>query len=153
VIPLVQDYRQLRVHAHSHALAIAVRAATRRFPRTGYTSLKNQMTSAAESISFNIVEGCGADSQREFARFLEIGVRSAMELENQLELAKDYGLLTALDWESMRESTIDTRRMLCGLRNKVRATIPFETAGTQKRTTQERSTQDAKRNSAERTSL
>lgn len=149
----MQNYRQLRVHAQAHALAIAVRAATRRFPRTGYTSLKKQMTSAAESISFNIVEGCGADSQREFARFLEIGVRSAMELENQLELAKDYGLLTTLDWGSLTEATVDARRMLCGLRKKVRATIPSDTAGTQERTTQQRSTQDAKRNSAERTSL
>ena len=81
----MQDYRQLRVHANAHNLAVAVRAATRRFPRNGYASLRAQMTSAAESISFNIVEGCGADSQKEFARFLEIGIKSAMELENPQE--------------------------------------------------------------------
>ena len=96
------------------------------------------MTSAAESISFNIVEGCGADSQKDFARFLDIGIKSAMELENQLKLAKDYGLLTTLDWETLSEKTIDVRRMLYGLRKKVRATIPPEAAGTQKRTTQKR---------------
>lgn len=142
----MQDYRQLRVHANAHALAVGVRAATRRFPRKGYASLKGQMTSAAESISFNIVEGCGADSQKEFARFLEIGIRSTMELENQLKLAKDYGVLRTRDWESLGESTIDVRKMLCGLRKKVRATIPSGRAGPQKRSTEKQSTQDGKSN-------
>ena len=141
----MQDYRKLRVHAHAHSLAIAVRAATRRFPRTGYTSLKTQMTDAAESISFNIVEGCGADSQKEFARFLQIGIRSAIELENQLKLVKDYGLLTTLDWESLSESTIHARKMLYGLCKKVRESLGSERAGTQKRTTRQRTTQNAKR--------
>lgn len=122
----MQDYRRLRVHESAHALAIAVRAATRRFPRSGYTSLKNQMTSAAESISFNIVEGCGADSQKDFARFLEIAIKSSTELENQLKLSKDYGILTGLDWDSLSETTVDVRKMLCGLRKRVRTTIPPE---------------------------
>jgi four helix bundle protein len=142
----------LRVHEGAHALAVAVRAVTRRFPRSGYTSLKNQMTSAAESISFNIVEGCGADSQKDFARFLEIAIKSAMELENQLKLAKDYGILGKIDWESLSESTIDIRRMLYGLRTRVRATFPSDAARTQQRTTQQQSTQDAKSTSAEEAS-
>jgi four helix bundle protein len=108
------------------------------------------MTSAAESISFNIVEGCGADSQKEFARFLDIGIKSAMELENQLKLAKDYGTLRTLDWQALSEATVDVRRMLYGLRKKVRAAIPSEPALTQKRKTQKRSTQNAKRNPVNR---
>jgi four helix bundle protein len=96
------------------------------------------MTSAAESISFNIVEGCGADSQKEFARFLDIGIKSAMELENQLKLAKDYGILRILDWKALSEATVDVRRMLYGLRTKVRASISSKPAVTQRRTTQKR---------------
>jgi four helix bundle protein len=140
IVPTMQDYRKLRVHLKAHALAVAVRSATKRFPRNGYASLKAQMTSAAESISFNIVEGCGTDSPKEFARFLDTGIKSAMELENQLKLAHDYGVLKALDWEALSESTIDVRRMLYGLTKKVRATIPAKTARTQKRTTQKLST-------------
>lgn len=82
------------------------------------------MTSAAESIAFNIVEGCGANSQREFARFLDIGIRSTMELEYQLELARDYGVLTNRECQSLSVDTSDVRRMLCGLRAKVLAFIP-----------------------------
>lgn len=140
----MQDYRQLRVHAKAHILAIEVRRATKQFPRTGYTSLKAQMTSAAESISFNIVEGCGADSQKEFARFLEIGIRSATELQNQLTLARDYGVLHSRDWDTMCQATVDVRRMLYGLRAKVRASIAADAAVTEQRTTEKRSTQNSK---------
>lgn len=125
----VQDYRKLRVHENAHALAIRVRGATNRFPRIGYASLKGQITSAAESIAFNIVEGCGANSQREFARFLDIGIKSATELEYQLALARDYGVLRNRDWQSLSAATIDVRRMLYGLRTKVRASVSPEAAG------------------------
>jgi len=139
----MQDYRQLRVHAKAHALAIGVRAATRTFPRIGYASLRAQMTSAAESIAFNIVEGCGANSQREFARFVDIGIRSTTELESQLLLARDYGVLLYRTWEELSGETTDARRMLFGLRAKILASISSDPAVTQQRTTQKRSTHNA----------
>ena len=117
----MQDYRKLRVWGPAHALALDVRKATNQFPRTGYASLRSQVTAAAESIACNIVEGCGAASQAEFARFLDISRKSSMELEYQLQLARDYGILPHAAWESLRIETIDVRRMLCGLRSKVLA--------------------------------
>lgn len=119
----MQDYRKLRVWRLAHALALDVRQATDRFPRTGYASLRAQMTRAAESIAFNIVEGCGTSSQPELARFLEISRKSSMELEYQLQLARDYGILPQAAWETLSNELIDTRRMLCGLRAKVLASV------------------------------
>ena len=43
-------------------------------------SLKSQMVNAGESIAFNIVEGCGSRSPKEFARFLDISTKSTLEL-------------------------------------------------------------------------
>ena len=119
----VQDYRHLRVHGNAHALAVRVRGATTLFPRSGYASLKAQMTSAAESIAFNIVEGCGANSQKELARFLDIAIKSAMELEYQVVLARDYGVLRHRACQELTAETIEVRRMLYGLRAKVRASV------------------------------
>lgn len=119
----MQNYRRLRVWGNAHSLALNVRAATTGFPRTGFTSLKTQMTTAAESVAFNIVEGCGASSPKEFARFLDIAIKSATELESQLELAKDYGVLSRQAWESLSADTMDVRRMLWGLRKKVLAPL------------------------------
>ncbi len=123
----MQDHRRLRVWKKAHALAIEVRRATRLFPRTGYGSLQSQMIRAAESIVFNIVEGCGGRSAKEFARFLDISIKSTSELESQLELSKDYGVLSDHHWQTLTKETVDVRRMLCGLRAKVLAANPRRT--------------------------
>jgi four helix bundle protein len=115
----MQDHRRLRVWKKAHALAIEVRRATRLFPRTGYGSLQSQMVRAAESIVINIVEGCGGRSPKDFARFLDISIKSTSELECQLELAKDYGVLNLDHWQRLTKEAVDVRRMLCGLRAKV----------------------------------
>lgn len=48
----------------------------------------------------NIVEGCGCESQKEFARYLQHSVNSADEAEYQIQLARDYGLLDRNDGSS-----------------------------------------------------
>lgn len=77
------------------------------------------MTNAAESIAFNIVEGCGSTSPKEFARFLDISVKSTCELEYQLQLTLDSSLLPHSVCGPLSAETVEIRRMLCGLRRKV----------------------------------
>jgi len=115
----MQDFRRLLVWERAHGLALGVRRGIRKFPRSERGSLKSQMTNAAESIAFNIVEGCGSTSSKEFARFLEISIRSASELEYQLQLAADSGLLQHSVSRPLSAETVEIRRMLCGLRRKV----------------------------------
>jgi four helix bundle protein len=79
------------------------------------------MIRAAESIPFNIVEGCGARGNKEFARFLDISIKSSSELEYQLQLGRDYGVLPKRDWQSLTAEVIEVRKMLCGLRRAVLA--------------------------------
>ena len=115
----VQDFRRLRVWRKASGLAINTRRATERFPRSGYAELKAQIVSAAESVVINIVEGCGASSQKDFARFLSISIKSAMELEGELELARGYGIMPEADWLARQTEIIETRQMLHSLRKKV----------------------------------
>lgn len=115
----MQDYRKLRVWRHAHDLAIAIRSASRTFPANGYSSLQSQMVRAAESVVFNVAEGCGASSQREFARFLGISIKSTFELQAECDLAKDYAVLSIPAWEQLTAALISVRRMLFALRKKV----------------------------------
>jgi len=98
---------------------LGVRRGIRKFPRSERGSLKSQMTNAAESIAFNIVEGCGSTSSKEFARFLDISIKSTCELEYQLQLATDCDLLPRHVGGPLSAETVEIRRMLCGLRKKV----------------------------------
>ena len=117
----MQDHRKLHVWARAHALAIAARRATREFPPSGYASLQSQIVRAAESVLFNIIEGCGGRTPKDFAKFLDTSIKSTMELEGELELAKDYGALGHREWGTLSQEVVEVRRMLCGLRTKVLA--------------------------------
>lgn len=112
----MQDHRKLRVWRKAHDFAVDARRATREFPRAEYGSLKTQLVHAAESIVLNIAEGCGARSPRDFTRFLDIAVKSTIEVESQLELSRDHGALDTGRWTELSSTVIDIRRMLCGLR-------------------------------------
>jgi len=115
----MQDHRKLKVWSRSHALAVAARKAVRSFPRAGYGTLHSQIIRAVESIPLNIAEGCGASSQKEFARYLSISIKSSSELQAQLELARDHGALPETKWKGLSDETVEIRRMVCGLRAKV----------------------------------
>ena len=115
----MQDYRKLLVWRKAHALVLNVRKSSQRFPRSGYGPLKLHLNRSAESIPFNIVEGCGASSRKEFARYLSISIKSTNETEYQLKLARDYCVLTPVDWNFLSDETAAVRKMLCGLRKKV----------------------------------
>jgi len=117
----MQDYHNLDIWKRSHVHALNVRKATRKFPRSGYSELKKQMTTAAESMAFNIVEGCGARTQKDFARFLDITIKSAFELEYQLRLACDYGVLPVERNEKLSKETVEIRKMTYSLQQKVLA--------------------------------
>ncbi|MCY2985492.1 MAG: four helix bundle protein [Planctomycetota bacterium] len=56
----------------------------------------------------------------DFARFLQIAVGSASELEYHLILARDLSFLSIEDYERLASSTIETKRMLASLIQKVK---------------------------------
>lgn len=118
-VPGMQHYRKLRVWDNAFALALEIRKTTGGFPRAGFAELKAQMTSAAGSIANNIVEGCGAETAKEFARFLTIAIKSATELEGQLQLARGYKIMSEKTWEARSSETILLRKMLFTLRSRV----------------------------------
>jgi four helix bundle protein len=117
----MQDFRQLHVWKRAHAFALNVRRAAEAMPRTGYTDLKSQMTRAAQSIVDNIVEGCGAASRLEFARYLDISIKSTSEVDYQLELARDLGVMSHDVWKPLANEVIEIRKMLSALRRSVLA--------------------------------
>lgn len=65
------------------------------------------------------MEGCFAASPKEFARFLDISIKSTGEVEYQLQLARDYNAISQERYTLLTTATIEVRRMLVGLRKKV----------------------------------
>jgi four helix bundle protein len=93
-------------------MTLEIYKVTGTFPREELFGLTSQMRRASASVPANIAEGCGRNSESDFARFLTIAMGSASELEYHLLLSHDLSLLD--DAEYMRLSTDigEVKRML-----------------------------------------
>lgn len=85
----------------------------------------SQLTRAAGSISTNIVEGCGAPSNKEFARYLAMSIDSATETEYHLLTSRDLSLIKPNDWKKYTAETIEVRKMVYSYRVKVLSDDPM----------------------------
>ena len=117
----MRDFRNLKVWEKAHHLTLAVYEATATFPRDELYGLTSQIRRSCVSIPANIAEGCGRDGDVELARFLQISMGSASELEYHLLLASDLDLLKASDYDRLRSETIEVKRMLTSFIQKLRA--------------------------------
>jgi four helix bundle protein len=78
------------------------------------------MRRSSSSIPTNIAEGYGRGGNAELARFLQIGMGSASEIEYQILLAKDLRLLGQETYDDLNRRVIEVKRMLAALLLKVR---------------------------------
>jgi four helix bundle protein len=112
------DFEKLKVWRKAHALTLNVDRVALKIRKRA--SLRSQMTRAAQSIGAIIVEGRGHDSDKEFARYLRMAVDSAYELEYHLITARDLKATTERDFLALVSETIEVRRMLYGLINRIK---------------------------------
>ena len=117
----MRDFNKLEVWKRSHELTLAVYSGTATFPRDELYGLTSQIRRAASSIPANIAEGCGRDSDADFARFLHIAMGSASELKYHLLLARDLGHVPADKYTGLHEETTQVKRMLAGLLRRLKA--------------------------------
>jgi four helix bundle protein len=115
----MQDFRGLRVWQSAHELLLAIKEVARSLPKSVSGDSKSQLIRAADSIVSNIVEGCGAATRREFARYLDISIKSATEVDYRLQLARDEGNLRHEAWQPLSEKVTRVRKMVFRLRNSV----------------------------------
>jgi four helix bundle protein len=111
----MKDFRSLDVWHKAHELTLAVYSATKAFPSEERYGLTSQIRRSAVSIPSNIAEGCGRGTDADFARFLQIALGSASELDYQLELAVDLGMLPRDDSQGPRALVIEVKKMLTAL--------------------------------------
>ena len=89
------------------------------FPKNEQYVLTSQMTRSAISIPSNIAEGASRNSEKDFARFLEIGLGSAFELETQVRIAVKRKYISEDNKTRTIESLISLQKRISALRFKV----------------------------------
>lgn len=81
-------------------------------PNVEKYGLKSQLQRAAVSIPSNIAEGCSRDTERDFKWFLHIAIGSAFELETQLTISQQLGLLPKDKVESILLLLSEEQKMI-----------------------------------------
>lgn len=117
----MQDYKQLKVWDEAHKLTLEIYSVTKRFPKEELFVLTSQMRRSSAAIPTNIAEGCGRESSKDYAHFLQIAVASAFELNYQILLARDLNYIANQDYAVLDDKIDKIRRQLANLIRKVRA--------------------------------
>jgi four helix bundle protein len=116
----MKDFRQLKVWEKAHHLALEIYKVSTIFPREELYGLTSQLRRASVSIPTNIAEGCGRNTDADFARFLQIAMGSASETEYEIILAFDLGFLSKDQFEHLQTHAEEVKKMLAAFLKTLR---------------------------------
>ena len=119
----MKDFRQLQIWERSHRFTLQIYRVTQGFPAEERYGLTSQMRRSSSSVPTNIAEGCGRNTDADFARFLDHSMGSASELEYQLTLSHDLGYMPSDQFEKASTELVEIKRMLNTFMQKLRAKI------------------------------
>jgi four helix bundle protein len=117
----VQDFKRLTVWEKAHNLTLDVYRTTDRFPKQELFGLTSQLRHSAGSVGADIAEGCGGSGSAELARFLQMAMGSANELEYHLLLAHDLEFLGHDDHLRLSDELLEVKRMLASIIGRLSA--------------------------------
>jgi len=116
----MRDFKKFEVWQLSHQLTLKIYTSTKSFPKEEIFGLTSQIRRSFASIGYNISEGSGRNSDKEFANFINIALGSSNEAENQLLLAKDLGYISEIDYQNHLGELTTLKKKLVSLWNKLR---------------------------------
>ena len=110
-------FEELRVWQKALDLTGDIDELTRKFPKDEVYVLSSQIKRAADSIALNIAEGSTGQTDKEFARFLGIAIRSGIEVVGCLYIGKRRRIIDQSDFDNYYTRLNDLIRMIQALRN------------------------------------
>ncbi|HEY5407541.1 MAG TPA: four helix bundle protein [Ginsengibacter sp.] len=90
----MKNYKELIIWKKGIELVKSVYAITKQFPAEEKFGIISQVTRATVSIPANIAEGSSRNSDKDYARFLQIALGSAFEVQTYLIIAKEMNWVT-----------------------------------------------------------
>ena len=115
----MHQFKELLIWKKSRLFCSKIYSITSTFPHDEKFGIINQLRRAAVSIPSNIAEGSSRNSNKDFARFLEIAIGSAYEVETQLLISSDLGFLN----EENTTELINMLEEITKMTSRFRATL------------------------------
>ena len=111
----MKDFRDLDVWKRAHLLVLDLYRVSEGWPRSESFGLTHQVRRCAMGLAARIAEGCGRDSNPDFAFELRRAKASASELEYFVLLARDLGHLPDETYQRLTNEIVEVRKMVSGL--------------------------------------
>jgi four helix bundle protein len=108
----MRNFRELNVWQDGRKFVNQIYDVTEKFPSDERYGLTSQLNRASVSIILNIAEGASRQSEKDFARFLEISIGSAFEVETILLISSDRQLLSSEKADSLIDEVHSIQRRL-----------------------------------------
>ena len=115
----MRNFRNYDIWKDSMLLAKNVCHHPRIFPQ--YSAIINQIQRSAISIPSNIAEGASRSSSAEFARYLEIAIGYAYELETRIELSYYFQYLDEKSYKKLISDVISVEKRIATFISKIRS--------------------------------
>jgi len=112
---MLKSYKELKVWQKAYNLCIEIYKITKTFPKEELYGLTSQIRRAAVSVPSNIAEGYGRKTTPEYLRSLYIAYGSSCELETQILLSGDLGLMKVEALNKLQADLGEVERMLKAL--------------------------------------
>ena len=113
------SYKNLEAYKKSKTLVKQVYALLKKFPKEETYALCDQLRRAVISVPSNIAEGSGRTSAKDQAHFFEMAFGSLMEVDCQIDIAKDLGYIAQPDMDIINEQISRVAALLSGMRRKI----------------------------------
>lgn len=116
----MHNIKELTIWKKAIDLTVEVYDITRNFPSEEKFGLISQLRRASVSISSNIAEGAGRNSDKEFVHFLGIANGSAFEVQTQIIIAYRLKFIDKKTSKLVLDRLEEIQKMSRGLQNKLR---------------------------------
>lgn len=117
----MRDYKKYDVWKNAHELVLLIYAdVVAKLPQSEKFDLTSQIKRAAYSIPLNIVEGCGRNTDKDFAHFLDSALGSVHELEYGLLLCSDLKYISNEDYSKLQSGANHVKAQLINLIKSLR---------------------------------
>ena len=113
------SYKNLKAYKESKKLVKQVYALLKKFPKEETYALCDQLRRAVISVPSNIAEGSGRTSAKDQAHFMEMAFGSLMEVDCQMDIAKDLGYVSLDEHETVTIQISQVAALLSGMRRKI----------------------------------
>jgi four helix bundle protein len=90
----MKNYKELHIWQKGIEIGKQVYLLTKQFPDSERFGIVSQITRAAVSIPANIAEGSSRNSDKDYARFLQLSLGSAFEVQTYLVIAKELNFVS-----------------------------------------------------------